>query len=398
MNEKNKFLKGALCGALAVFLLMSIAGAAIFGLTRLGTSETKVVNSDVQEKLEKIEGIIDDSYLYESDIDKEELTEGMFAGYVEALGDPYSVYYDAQETAELVESTQGEYSGIGAVLSQDQETMIITIVNVYKDSPAEEAKIKDGDIIYKVNDEEISGLTVSEVVTMIKGEENTEVTLTLLRGEDAKEVTVTAKRRKIEVETVTWEMKEDKIGYIRVSEFDGVTYEQYKEALEELEAAGMEGLVVDLRSNPGGNLTTVCEMADLMLPEGTIVYTEDKQGKKNVASSDEENQFTKPLVVLVNQYSASASEIYAGAIQDYELGDIVGVTTYGKGVVQQIFELGDDTCLKLTISEYFTPNGRNINGTGIEPDVEVEYEPNEENPEADNQLERGMEVLKEKIK
>lgn len=169
--------------------------------------------------------------------------------------------------------------------------------------------------------------------------------------------------------------------------------EQYKTALEDLEANGQQSLIVDLRSNPGGNLVTVCDILDLMLPEGTIVYTEDKNGEKNEFTSDEENQFTKPLVVMMNGYSASASEIFAGAVQDYGTGQIVGTQSYGKGVVQQIFDLKDGTSLKLTIAEYFTPNGRNINGEGITPDVEVEYEYDEANPEADNQLDKAIEVV-----
>ena len=191
-------------------------------------------------------------------------------------------------------------------------------------------------------------------------------------------------------------MLEDQIGYLAVTEFDSVTYDQYKEALDALTKQGMEGLVVDLRNNPGGNLNTVCDMLDLVLPEGTIVYTEDKDGNRETATSDDEHQIDVPMAVLVNGNSASASEIYAGAIQDYGIGTIVGTQTYGKGVVQQIFDLGDGTSVKLTIAEYYTPNGRNIDGEGITPDVEVEYEADESNPEADNQLEEAVDVLKEK--
>ena len=192
-------------------------------------------------------------------------------------------------------------------------------------------------------------------------------------------------------------MLEDNLGYIAVSEFDSVTYDQYQQALEDLQNQGMQGLIVDLRNNPGGNLSTVCDMLDLMLPEGLIVYTEDKDGNRQEMTSDDEHQFNLPMTVLMNGNSASASEIYAGAIQDYGLGKIVGTQSYGKGVVQQIFDLKDGTCVKLTIAEYFTPNGRNINGEGITPDVEVEYEKDENNPDADNQLEKAMEILKSEL-
>jgi len=377
---------------------MCIVAAATFGLGKNSARNTEVVDSGIQDKLEKIDELIKSYYLYEDEIESDKLTEGLMTGYVDALGDAYSVYYDEKATAELQESTEGEYSGIGAVLSQDIDTNTITLTNIYEDSPAEEAGLKEHDVLYKVNGEDITNQSLTEVVSQIKGEEGTDVEITVLRGEDYDEVTVTATRRKVEAQTVTFEMKEGNIGYIRVTEFDKVTYGQYQEALETLESQGMEGLVVDLRSNPGGNLSTVCDMLDLMLSEGTIVYTEDKNGRRDTQTSDDEHKFEKPLVVLVNQYSASASEIYAGAIQDYGIGRIIGTTTYGKGVVQQLFDLGDGTCLKLTISEYFTPNGRSINGIGIEPDVEVKYEADENDEEADNQLEKAIEVVKDELK
>jgi len=193
-------------------------------------------------------------------------------------------------------------------------------------------------------------------------------------------------------------MKENQIGYIKVSEFDTVTYDQFKEALDDLEKQGMKGLVIDLRNNPGGNFDTVTDMLKLLLPEGVIVSTKDKEGNVEEVTCDGANEFDKPLAVLVNQYSASASEIFSGAVQDYGIGEIVGMTTYGKGVVQQLMDLGDGTCLKMTIAEYYTPNGRSINGKGVEPDVEVEYEYDENNPEADTQLEKALEVVKDQNK
>ena len=217
------------------------------------------------------------------------------------------------------------------------------------------------------------------------------MTLCVLRN--GEEVELTATRDIIEVQTVSSEMKDDQIGYIAVSEFDSVTYDQFEAALNDLESKGMQGLVIDLRGNPGGSLTTVTDMLKLLLPEGTIVSTKDKNGNTEEITCDGKHEFTKPLAVLVNQYSASASEIFSGAIQDYGTGTIVGMTTYGKGVVQQLMDLGDGTCLKVTIAEYYTPSGRSINGTGVEPDVEVEYEYDENNPDADNQLDKALEVV-----
>lgn len=383
MKAKKNFLQGALFGA-----LIMLCGT---GVVSCGIRLSEDASSE--EKLSVLKGLIDENYI--GDVDEEALEEGIYKGYIQGLEDPYSVYYNEEETKDLYETTEGEYSGIGAVLSQDLESGVITLVQIYEDSPAAKAGLKDNDILTKVGDIEVTDMDLSEVVTYIKGEKGTDVDLTVLRGEDAEEITVTATRDTVEAQTVKYEMLEGQTGYLSVSEFDSVTYAQYEEALNELTAQGMTGLIVDLRNNPGGNLNTVCEMLDLVLPKGTIVYTEDKDGKRETATSDDEHQINVPMVVLVNGNSASASEIYAGAIQDYGIGKIVGTQTYGKGVVQQIFDLGDGTSVKLTIAEYFTPNGRNIDGEGITPDVEVEYEADENNPEADNQLEKALEVMKE---
>lgn len=383
MKAKKNFLQGALFGA-----LIMLCGT---GVVSCGIRLSEDASSE--EKLSVLKGLIDENYI--GDVDEEALEEGIYKGYIQGLEDPYSVYYNEEETKDLYETTEGEYSGIGAVLSQELESGVITLVQIYEDSPAAKAGLKDNDILTKVGDIEVTGMDLSEVVTYIKGEKGTDVDLTVLRGEDAEEITVTATRDTVEAQTVKYEMLEGNTGYLSVSEFDSVTYAQYEEALNELTDQGMTGLIVDLRNNPGGNLNTVCEMLDLVLPKGTIVYTEDKGGKRETATSDDEHQINVPMVVLVNGNSASASEIYAGAIQDYGIGKIVGTQTYGKGVVQQIFDLGDGTSVKLTIAEYFTPNGRNIDGEGITPDVEVEYEADENNPEADNQLEKALEVMKE---
>lgn len=383
MKAKKNFLQGALFGA-----LIMLCGT---GVVSCGIRLSEDASSE--EKLSVLKGLIDENYI--GDVDEEALEEGIYKGYIQGLEDPYSVYYNEEETKDLYETTEGEYSGIGAVLSQDLESGVITLVQIYEDSPAAKAGLKDNDILTKVGDIEVTGMDLSEVVTYIKGEKGTDVDLSVLRGEDAEEITVTATRDTVEAQTVKYEMLEGQTGYLSVSEFDSVTYAQYEEALNELTDQGMTGLIVDLRNNPGGNLNTVCEMLDLVLPKGTIVYTEDKDGKRETATSDDEHQINVPMVVLVNGNSASASEIYAGAVQDYGIGKIVGTQTYGKGVVQQIFDLGDGTSVKLTIAEYFTPNGRNIDGEGITPDVEVEYEADENNPEADNQLEKALEVMKE---
>lgn len=376
--KNHSFLKGALAGALVVLL----AG---------GVVSCGILKSEEGRKMDLLNGLIDQYYI--GDVDETDLSEGVYKGYIEGLKDPYSVYYDEEETAQMNESLSGEFGGVGALMSQDRETGVITILQVYDGSPAQEAGMQDGDTLYKVEGEEVTGQDLSDVVSKVKGEKGTQVTLTVLRADTGEEEELIATRDTIEAQTVSYEMKEGKTGYIRITEFDAVTYDQYREALENLESQGMEKLIVDLRSNPGGNLDTVCDILDLMLPEGLIVHTEDKNGEREEYTSDEEHQFDKPLVVMMNGYSASASEIFAGAIQDYGLGQIVGTQSYGKGVVQSIFDLQDGTSVKLTIAEYFTPNGRSIDGEGITPDVEVEYQYDENDPKADNQLDRAMEVL-----
>lgn len=403
MDNKKGFLKGALTGALAMLVITAAIGAGVIVINHIDLGSMKKSGSDqvvgqyTENKLEELKGLIDEVYLHEEEVDEETLTEGIYQGYIAALNDPYSAYYTAEETKEMMESTSGEYSGIGALMSQNRETGVITIANVYENSPAAEAGMKNEDILYKVEGEEVTGVDLSEVVTRVKGEEGTEVKMTLLRGADRQEIEVTAVRRKLQTQTVSYEMKEGQIGYIRVSEFDEVTLEQFREAKAALESQGMASMLIDLRGNPGGNLSTVCDMLREILPEGLIVYTEERDGERTEYKCDGKTPWEKPLAVLINGASASASEIFAGAVQDYGIGQLVGTTTYGKGVVQQLFPMTDGTMVKLTIAEYFTPKGRNIDGTGIVPDVEVEYVYDETNPEADNQMEKAMELLRSQV-
>lgn len=399
MEQKKKkgYGAGIVTGILATVLvsLLLLGGFRVITNTAGSYASGKVTEKEVSKKLNKLNALIDKYYLYEDEIDTDQLAEGIYSGYTSALGDKYTVYYDEDETKALMESTSGTFSGVGATLTKDADTGYATIVNVYEDSPAEKAGLKAGDILEKIDDHEVGDEQLDTVVSWIKGEKGTDVKITVLR--DGEELELTATRDTIEVKTVSYEMKENQIGYIRVSEFDTVTYDQFKEALDDLEKQGMQGLIVDLRNNPGGSLDTVTNMLRLLLPEGTIVSTKDKNGKTDEITCDGTNEFKKPMAVLVNQYSASASEIFSGAVQDYGTAKIVGVTTYGKGVVQQLMDLGDGTCLKVTIAEYYTPNGRSINGKGVEPDVEVEYQYDEENPKADNQLDQALSTVQGEI-
>lgn len=393
--KQRGFIKGILCG---VVMTLAVAGVAGLSGCNLSTSDgqEQVIDSKVSKKLESLQQLIESRYLYEDEVDQEALQDGILKGYIDGLGDPYSVYYNAEETKELLSSLEGEFSGIGVLVSQNAETKLITFVTVYEGSPAAKAGFKDGDVLYKVDGEDITSQDLDTVVAKMRGEKGTKVDITVVREGVDEEITATVIRDTVEVQTVSSKMEAGKIGYIQISQFDTVTYEQFKKALTKLQKQGAKGYVFDLRSNPGGSLDAVCKILDLLLPEGTIVSTKDKNGKEDVISSDEEHQLKEPAAVLVDGNSASASEIFAGAMQDYKVGTIVGTTTYGKGIVQQIFELPNKTCVKLTISEYFTPKGRSIHKKGVSPDVEVAYEPGKDGE--DNQLEKALEVVKEKIK
>lgn len=395
-RRKRRFGAGFAAGALSVLLIGICAWGAI-GILRggfpFGTyASGQVSENDVSAKLDLLNSLIDQYYLYEGEVDEDALAEGIYSGYTAALGDPYTEYYDREETAALMESTSGEFSGIGATMTQNTDGPGAVITAVYEGSPAAEAGLQAGDVISKVDGNDVSGMDLDSIVSVIKGEKGTEVKITVLRY--GQEIETAAVRDIIQMQTVDSVMLDDQVGYISVSEFDDVTYDQFKSALDSLEAQGMAGLVIDLRNNPGGNLDTVTDMLKLLLPEGPIVSITDKNGDTEEITCDGSNEFTKPLAVLVNQYSASASEVFCGAVQDYGIGSIVGVTTFGKGVVQQLMDLGDGTCLKVTIAEYYTPSGRSINGIGVEPDVEVEYVYDAENPEADNQLETAAETVR----
>lgn len=390
MEHKKGFIKGALAGALLTLLVVSLAAC---GLQHINEG---IISSDTETKLSYLKKLIDETYLH--DIKEKDLNEGIYKGYVEGLGDQYSAYYDKKETKELSESLDGSFSGIGAVMTQDASSGVITITQVYDDSPAKKAGIKTGDILYRVEEKTVTGKDLDKVVSWIKGKKGTKVNLTLLRGTNSDKIKVTATRDVINVETVKYKVLENQIGYISISEFDSVTGAQFAKALKQLQKKNIEGLVVDLRNNPGGSLSTVCDILDSILPKGLIVYTKDKNGKKEEYTSDEKHRLNLPMSVLVNGQSASASEIFAGAVQDYGKAEIIGTQTYGKGVVQNLFDLKDGTCVKLTTSEYFTPKGRNIDGKGITPDVKIEYKYNAKDPKADNQLDKAVSVVKDKIK
>lgn len=356
--------------------------------------DTKLDMDTVAAKLGVLEKFVGDYFLF--DATDKKLEDGIYAGYMNALDDPYSVYYTAEEYQSLIESTSGEYSGIGAMVNQNAETKIIKIVKVFAGSPGEEAGLLAEDIIYKVGDVEVTGMDLDLVVgTYIKGEAGTKVKLTVLRGDDNKEVELEITRRKIEVPTVESKILEHDIGYISVMQFDVVTADQFKAAVDALEKEGAKKLIIDLRNNPGGVLDGVVSILDYMLPDGLLVYTEDRNGEGSKYYSEDGHQVDLPLVLLVNGNSASASEVFAGAIKDYKWGLVLGTKTFGKGIVQNVIALGDGTAIKLTTQHFFTPSGYALHEKGIEPDEVVELDEGAVlGTETDNQLQRAIEYLK----
>ena len=363
----------------------------------LSTNKSEeVVTSQTTRKIKAIEDVIYKFYL--EDTDKQTLEDGLYSGMVAALGDPYSDYYSEEELKEMEQDVEGIYFGIGAYVGIDTATQLPVVSGVIEGTPAEEAELRDGDLIYMVDGTQTQGMDTSDVVSLIRGEENTTVHLTLIRDGEDDYLEVDVTRRKVESPTVSHEMLENNIGYIQITEFDQVTVDQFAEALAVCKGSGMEGLIIDLRSNPGGSLTAVCDIARKILPEGLIVYTEDKYGEREELLCDGKNEIQVPMVVLINDYSASASEILAGAIQDYEKGVLMGTKTYGKGIVQRIIALSDGSAVKLTISNYFTPKGRNIHKVGVEPDVVVEFDGDAYYNEGfDNQLDEAVKYMKEQL-
>ena len=398
MKKDYHFFKGFLSGW-AFMLLIGTVALGMKGKIRgeaSGDTQDAVITQENVNKLAEIEMMID-AYNLE-DVDKEQMEDYMYKGLVAGLDDPYAAYYTVEELESVQRSLNGSYKGIGVLMRQNYETNEIKVVRCYEGSPAEEAGMLPNDILREINGQDTSEMTLTEVVDIIQKGEQDIIELKVSREDEEELLIFSMERTNVEVPTINKEMLDDQIGYIQIVEFDSITVSQFEDALAQLEEQGMEKLIVDVRDNPGGMLTSVCQILDRMLPEGLMVYTEDKNGNRSEYTSDEEHQFTKPLAILVNENSASASEIFAGALQDHGLGTIVGTTTYGKGIVQTTYSLSDGSALKLTTAKYYTPNGNDIHKKGITPDVEVELDEDVEiqniiEKEEDNQLQKAIAVL-----
>lgn len=328
------------------------------------------------------------------------LIEGAIKGMFESLGDPYSVYMTKEEFKNFNESTKGSYGGIGVIVSKSEDGYV-TVVAPIEDTPGEKAGLKTNDKIIKVDDKDIIGAELEEAVSLMKGKKGTQVILTVMRDATEEPQIFKITREEIILKTVKSNMMENDIGYIRISMFDEDTGIEFRKALDALKQKNMKGLIIDLRQNPGGFITQCVEVADELLDEGLIVYTEDKAKKRDDYKS-KKGKLDVPFVVLIDEGSASASEIVSGAVKDRKAGLLIGTKTFGKGLVQSIEQLKDGSGMKLTTQKYYTPNGISINKIGIQPDIEVKILEARENekPEdvADVQLDRAVEELLKQIK
>ena len=388
--KHKEYAAGVLTGVLVVALA---AGGVKFVQQRQYNGVLS--DSSHVQKIEYLEKMIDQEYLGE--VDNAEMAEGIYAGLVYGLGDVYSRYYTADEYAQETASTDGAYAGIGVSIQKNKNGGV-QIAECYEGGPGAEAGLQTGDVITAINDTDVTDMELSDVVSLIRENKDNTIVLTVFRENEEKSREISVDVTDVELPSVIGEMLDKKTGYIQITQFTGVTPQQYKDMFAELKDKGMERLVIDLRDNPGGLLTSVCDILREILPEGLIVYTEDKYGNREEETCDGKHQLDMPLAVLVNENSASASEIFAGAVQDHEVGTIVGTTTYGKGVVQELRQLSDGSAVKLTVSNYYTPNGNSINKVGIKPDVEVKLasellNKDEITHEEDNQLQKTLDVI-----
>ncbi len=334
--------------------------------------ETVTITREEYERLlqfEKLDVLMDlvDSYYYE-DVDKEQMLESAALGLIAGIGDVYSTYYTKEDMESFNEETEGEYAGIGCQLLADPSDQMITVTRVFKGSPAEKVGMRTGDKIVYVNDVYYSAYEMDDAVNVMRGEPGGTVKVTVLRDLETIDFEVT--REIVNINYVEYDILEGNVGYVIVYDFLGNAYEGFAEAIDAFREADVEGMIIDLRNNGGGLVDVCVEMADLILPEGVVVSMRDKYDYVEEYKVDDE-YYDVPLVVLVNGYSASASEILAGAVRDYGVGTLVGEKTFGKGVVQSALEFTDGSGIKLTTARYYTPNGECIHEVGIEPDVEV---------------------------
>ncbi|MBQ9934260.1 MAG: S41 family peptidase [Lachnospiraceae bacterium] len=388
------FKKKSLALVLMIALVLSLTGCDYE--IRKKTDSSGMYDKEVEDKVEEINAYIDIYYYFETDEETQE--EAVYDGIMAGLDDPYSVYYTAEEYADLMEESSGEYVGIGAVVTQG-ENKAVTIVRPVPGSPAEEIGLMAEDIVVQVGDVEVTDQDLQSIVDMIRGDEGTKIYIKIYRPSANEYMEFDVTRRKVENVTVYSEMLEDNIGYIQVQQFYDNTDEEFITAVKDMQSKNVKGIIVDVRDNPGGLLTSVVNMCDFIMDEGPILTTKDKNGKiiQKYDSTDKES-LDIPMVVLVNGNSASASEIFAGALKDTGKAELVGTTTFGKGIVQSVLPLSDGTAIKLTVAKYFTPAGHDIHEVGVEPDYIVELPDGKGSAvnierENDTQLDKAIDII-----
>lgn len=405
-KKSQGFASGMIIGAVSAFmavilLILSVAAVCIAkGYIHIGVNgdvyiqsdavtDSDGIGSEVEGKLNAIDSVLESFYF--GDVDDETAKDNIYKAYLSSYGDKYTMYYTADEYKALKESTNGKFYGIGAVCQLSGEGGVL-LVDVYDNGAGYQAGLRSGDRVVNVDGRDITGMELSSAVALIKGDKGTSVTLEVIRGTER--LTFSAVRDAVEAKTVSYTLLDNNIGYLSISQFEEVTTKQFKAAVEDLQSQGMKGLVIDIRNNPGGLLDTVVGMLKYMLPDGLIVYTEDKQGNRKEYKGQDNDEFNLPLAVIVNGNSASASEIFAGAIQDYGKGTIIGTQTYGKGIVQTVKPLTDGSAIKFTIAKYFTPKGQDMHGKGVTPDMVVEYDTD---ADVDTQLDTAIKNVEAQI-
>ena len=402
-NSRKQFFIGILIGVLIMIVVTLITVLMVIrhyskedvGAGTFVSPDTSLLDEETVLKIEQIQAYLNENSIL--DTDEDSLREGLFQGILEGTGDKYCQYFTPEEIKELMGDYGGTFFGIGATLSMENDSPVIQ--KIYKDSPAEKAGLLAGDVIHTVDGIDITGMDLNEVVSMIRGDKDTSVVIGVWR-DSTDEIKCTAIRDEIVVEVIEYEMKEDGIGYIHIEEWYDTTPSQFSDAYKDLQTQGMDrGLIVDLRSNTGGLLSSVLDVLRQLLPNGPMLYVEDSKGNRDSYNNNAETDgIDIPVVILTNGYTASASEIFTGAMKDYDKAISIGTKTYGKGVVQSFFYLADGSCIKFTTEQYFTPKGTALDGTGIEPDIELALDADayldEDNP-VDNQLEKAIEYLKE---
>ena len=404
-KETLSYIKGVLMGVIVTvtcFVVLVTVGLYTGRLdlnSAIKTGSSQVTDEQaekIKDKVNLLSAYIDKYYL--NNIDYEKMADSIYKGILNGLDDKYAAYYTKDEYKDISEKASGVFCGIGAYMSQNSKTGVLTIIGVVSGGPAEKAGVKKGDILVEVDGENIENKDISYIVSKVKGKEGTSVEIALQRKNAAQLLKMKIERKVIRDNTVSHKMLDNNIGYISVSGFEEVTEKQFIKAVDDLENKGEKGLIIDLRDNGGGLLNTAIGMLDRLLPKELVVYTKDKQGMAQEYYTKDKQEVNVPIVILVNGNSASASEVFSGALKDYGKAKLIGTKTFGKGIVQSSFELQDKTAIKFTTSKYYTPKGNNIHGKGFEPDMKVEYtgkmtKLKETRIKVDNQVEAALDYF-----